>query len=54
MKNDDGHADTGDEVAEGRRRFPRLKPRASETEDRLAERFAQQWALLRAERRPSR
>ena len=33
VKNDDGHADTGDEVAEGRRRFARLKPRASETED---------------------
>lgn len=41
------------EDSEGRRRFPLLRPRARDEEDeRLAERIAQQWAQIRAERRP--
>ena len=53
MDNDDGRPVTGgDETSEGRRRFPRLRQRGPDEEDeRLAERIAHQWALIRAERR---
>jgi len=43
------------DTTEVRRRFPRIMPRSGtdqERDERLAERIAHQWALLRAERRP--
>lgn len=50
-----GQDSTGQDATESRRRFPRIIPRSGsdeEREDRLAERIAHQWALIRAERRP--
>lgn len=50
-----GQESTGQDASESRRRFPRIIPRSGsdeEREDRLAERIAHQWALIRAERRP--
>lgn len=58
MSHDEDPAVSGVETDgedESRRRFPRIKPRTSsddDREDRLAERLAHQWAMLRAERRP--
>ena len=50
MTNEDDPAGTGPDHT--RRRFPRIIPRSEEDSDeRLAERIAHQWALMRAERR---
>ena len=54
MRDDDPAPDDTDEGLESRRRFPRIRPqRGGEDEERLAERLAHQWQVLRAERRPA-
>jgi predicted PurR-regulated permease PerM len=55
VSNDEGPPDrTGDGAPEGRRRFPRIIHREhGESDERLAERLAHQWSMIRAaDRRP--